>query len=191
MKYRKIVLITFIVISLLLFGCANETPEEAPGEDTEEDAESTASIVDGEAAFREAIRESGTWIIITTSDLNFRRDLVVEGEFWDNDDESRELYRKIALYAQDEDRNVSERYTVTAPLMYIKSPNTNIQGGTFEGDLYIEADGFTITDATIDGNVYFANEEYQSTFDLNDDGEITGDIEIEENIGDVMETAGG
>jgi hypothetical protein len=194
MKFKKILLVLFITVSLIFFGCANDTPEETPGEDqnqeenqeddTKEDAETTASIVNEESAFLEAISEDGTWIIATLQDLEFDEELVVEGEFRDKDDENNDIYRKLALYAQDQDRNVTERYTVTAPKMTIKSPNTNIQGGTFEGDIFVEADGFTITDATIEGNVYFANEEYESTFELVDGGEVTGETEVGEDTGD-------
>lgn len=202
MKFKKILLVLFIAVSLLFFGCANdtpeETPEETPGEDqnqeenqdddTKEDAETTASIVNEESAFKKAISEDGTWIIATLNDLEFDEELVVEGEFRDKDDENNDIYRKLALYAQDQDRNVTERYTVTAPEMTIKSPNTNIQGGTFEGDIFVEADGFTITDATIEGNVYFANEEYESTFELKDDGKVTGDTEVREDTDDTDDT---
>lgn len=197
MKFKKILLVLLIATSLLIVGCTADTPEETPEEteetpgedqtqedDTEEDAETTASIVNEESAFKEAISEDGTWIIITLKDLDFDEELVVEGEFRDKDDENNEIYRKLALYAQDQDRNVTDRYTVIAPEMTIKSPNTNIQGGVFEGDIYVEAEGFKITDAKIQGNVYFANEEFESTFELVDGGEVSGDTEVRENTGD-------
>lgn len=192
MKIKRILLVLFILVSLLVFGCANDTKDETPGEkqnqeqnqeedtekDAEKDAETTASIVDEETAFKEAIGKDGTWIIATLKDLTFDDELVVEGEFRDKDDKDNDLYRKLALYAQDKDRNITDRYTITASKMTIKSPNTNIVGGIFKGDIFVEAEGFIIADATIEGNVYFANEEYKSTFELKDGGKVTGDTEV-------------
>ena len=191
MKYKKVLLVLVIALSLLLFGCTKETPNETPGEgqnqedqenqkdNTEQDAETTASIVNEESAFKEAISKDGTWIIAILKDLTFDEKLVVEGEFKDKNDESNDLYRKLALYEQDEDRKITQRYTITAPEMTIKSPNTNLVGGIFKGDIIVEAEGFTITDATIEGNVFFSNEEYKSTFELKDNGKVTGDTKIQ------------
>ena len=41
--------------------------------------------------------------------------------------------------------------------------NFKVQAGTVKGDVYVEANGFTLTeDTTIDGNVYFASEDVKS-----------------------------
>ena len=62
-----------------------------------------------------------------------------EGEFRDKDDPSNDLFRKLALYEQDQDKKITKRYTITAPKMIIRSPNTNIKGGVIKGDVYVEA----------------------------------------------------
>lgn len=193
MKFKRLALVLFIVLSLLLFGCTKTAPNEKPKEnqeentekdlekDTEKDAETTASIVNEESAFKKAISGDGTWIIATLKDLTFDEKIVVEGEFRDKDDKNKDLYRKLALYAQDKDRNITDRYTITVPEMTIKSPNTNIVGGILKGDIIVEAEGFTVNDATIEGNVFFANKEYESTFELKDGGKVTGDTKVREN----------
>lgn len=63
--------------------------------------------------------------------------------------------------------------------MTIKSPNTKFQGGTFVGDIYVEANGFTLENATIEGNVYLSKEEYKSSANIKDKSEVTGAIEVE------------
>jgi len=115
----------------------------------------------------------GTWIIIVQQDLTVDQELVLEGEF----SEDGELDRKLALYEQDEDRNVTARYTLTAPSITVRSPNTRFQSGTFVGDVYVEAENFTLRDFTVDGNVYFENEAAKTSFNFENGSEITGTLE--------------
>jgi hypothetical protein len=107
----------------------------------------------------------------------------MEGEFKNGkkDDAGNELIqRKLALYAQDENRNITARYTLTAPKLTVTSPKASIQKGTFKGDLYIGVVDFELVDATIDGNVYFTSEEAKSTFKMDETSKITGEQGMEE-----------
>ncbi|WP_425448855.1 hypothetical protein [Dethiothermospora halolimnae] len=175
MKYKKLLLALTLSAGLLV-GCgADEEPE---AKDTNADVVTTASIVNEKDAFTEAISKDGTWIIATLNDLTFDEELVVEGEFRNKGDESKELYRKIAPYAQDEEHNITERYTITAPKLTIKSPNTKFQGGTFVGDIYVESNGFVLSDAKVEGNVYFAKDEYKESFKLEKEATVTGETEV-------------
>lgn len=145
------------------------------------DAITSASIVNTETGFKNAISENGTWIICTLTDLEFDEELVLDGEFTNNkqDDEGNDIIqRKIALYEQDENRNVTARYTLTAPKLTINSPNARIQGGTFVGDLYVSAPNFELVDAKVEGNVYFTTEEAESTFKIDDASSVTGTQEL-------------
>ena len=188
-KLLSILLVLMLVFSLAACGEDTTEPEETDPEISDEPKENqgdepevitTASIVNEEDAFLNAISEEGTWIIATLTDFEFDEEIAIEGEFHDKGDDSKELYRKLALYEQDEDRNVTDRYTLTAPKLTITSPNTNIQSGTFVGDIYVNADGFKLTDAKVDGNVYFATEEYQQSFTLDDNSEVTGETTVQE-----------
>ncbi|WP_338469344.1 hypothetical protein R4Z10_10940 [Niallia sp. XMNu-256] len=149
----------------------NQNDEETADKGT--DVNTTASIVNDADAFVKAVSENGTWIIATLRDLNIDKDVVVAGEFHDKNDASKELYRKIAPYEQDENRNITKEYTITVPKMTIQSPNTKIAPGTIKGDVYVEVKGFNLPDgATIGGNIFYANEEVKDSAVI--EGDITG-----------------
>lgn len=187
-KFLSLSLILMLAFTLLT-GCTNN---EAPSDDDppsnneqndngddngDVDAVTTASIVDNADDFAKAISKDGTWIICALNDITTDEELVLEGEFHDKDDPSNDLYRKIALYAQDEDHNVTEEYTLTAPKLTIKSPNARIQNGTFVGDIYVEANGFNLNGTDVQGNVYFASEEYKDSFTM-EDATVSGVTEV-------------
>lgn len=147
------------------------------------DVVTTASIVNTEEAFLKAISKNGTWIIALTQDLSTDKELLLEGEFKNGkkDDAGKDvIQRKIALYTQDENRTITARFTLTAPKMTVSSPMASIQHGTFKGDLYIDVTDFQLVDATVEGNVYFANEKAKSTFKMDDKSKITGKQEIQQ-----------
>lgn len=147
------------------------------------DAVSSASIVDTNEAFLNAISKSGTWIIALTKDLTIPdQELLLEGQFTNGkkDDTGKEqIQRKIALYSQDENRNITARYTLTAPKLIIASPKASIQHGTFKGDVYVMVNDFQLVDATVDGNVYFSSQEVKDTFQMDDKSKITGEQKIQ------------
>lgn len=178
----KVLVLTLALSAALLAGCSKAAPEapEAPAAPAEEQAEvvTTASIVNEEAAFLNAISKDGTWIIATLNDLTIDKELVLEGEFYNKDDKEKGLYRKLGLYAQDADKNVTARYSLTAPKLTIKSENAKIQSGTFVGDVYVEANGFTLSDAKVEGNVYFASEEFKASFVSEKESTVTGATEV-------------
>lgn len=177
MKRKALFMILIIALSLLV-GCANKQPSPAPNpSDATPDAVTTASIVDNAEDFEKAISNTGTWIIAVTKDISTDKELVLDGEFKNGkkDDAGKDIIqRKIALYAQDADRNITARYTLTAPKLTINSPEASIQHGTFKGDLYVSAKNFKLVDATVDGNVYFTNEDAQSTFSMDEKSKVTG-----------------
>lgn len=176
-------LILLILLASQVFDSATPDEEVQTGSDpaatgTEEaDVITTASKVNTEEDFIKAIAKDGTWIIITLRDLTFDTELVVEGEFHDKGDAGQALYRKLAPYTENTFHQVVKRFTITAPKLTIKSPNTRLEGGTFVGDVYVEADGFTILDARVEGNVYFAQEEYKTSFRLYE-GVVTGETAV-------------
>ncbi len=177
-------MLVLVMTATIFAGCAKEEPvveetpevtEEATEEATEEvDAVSTASIVTEGDALVAALSADGFWLAATLNDIVLEEDLVIEGEF-KNDDK---IDRKLALYTQDADRNVLERFTVTAPSMIVKSENFRLQGGTFVGDVYVEANGFLLKDATIEGNLYFASQEYMDARVAEETGTVSGVVEV-------------
>ncbi|WP_139904842.1 hypothetical protein [Clostridium thermarum] len=192
MKFKAL-LLTFTILSSLILGvgCGGKqtepskqqetTPPQTTPPETTPDVTTTASIVNDEAAFEKAISNTGTWIIATLKDLTFDKELVLDGEFKNGkkDDAGNDIIqRKIALYTQNENREVTNRFTLTAPKLTINSPNARIQSGTFKGDLYVSAKNFQLVDATVEGNVFFASEEAQSTFKMDDTSKVTGTKEL-------------
>lgn len=185
MKLR-ILLLTFILILSIFTGCAQDqkqetVPPQTTPPETTPDIVTTASIVDSETAFKEAISNKGTWIIATLKDLTFDEELVLDGEFKNGkkDDAGKDIIqRKIALYTQDENRKVTGRFNLSAPKLTINSLNARIQSGTFKGDVYVSAENFELVDATVEGNVYFTTEEAKSTFKMDATSKVTGKQEM-------------
>ena len=192
----KVIILTLALIAALA-GCAQPappaqptptptqaatpTPTQTTPPETTPDVVTTASIVDNEAAFEKAISNTGTWIIATVKDLTFTKDLVLDGEFKNGKKDEAgkdQIQRKIALYTQDEKRNVTARFTLTAPKLTINSPNARIQSGTFKGDLYVNTKDFQLVDATIDGNIYFVSEEAKAGFKMDEKSKVTGKQEV-------------
>lgn len=192
MKFKALLLALTLVFSFSLFaGCGQKQAPQQQGQqqqppqttppETTPDVTTTASIVDNAAAFEKAMSSTGTWIIATVKDITFDKPVILDGEFKNGkkDDAGKDIIqRKIALYAQDDNRNVTARYTLTAPKLTIQSPNARIQSGTFKGDLYVSETNFELVDATVDGNVYFTNNEAKNTFKMDGKSKITGKQEL-------------
>ncbi|MBH1940408.1 hypothetical protein I5677_05790 [Mobilitalea sibirica] len=203
----KLTLLTIILIAVFVSGCANNddnngdqitpTPAQATpttaadntddnNEDNEDDtmdAVTTASIVNDDEAFLNAISANGTWIICALRDFSFEEPLVLEGEFTNGkkDDAGNDIVqRKIALYTQDENRNVTNKFTLTAPQLTISSPTASLQRGTFVGDIYVSAPNFELVDMKVEGNLYFTTAEAQDTFTMDETSTVTGEQSMQE-----------
>jgi len=193
MKKVLSILLASVLLMSVFVGCAKEevpattenteTPEatEAPAATEEEavDAVTTASIVDNGQAVVDGLSANGTWIVATLNDITVDQEIVVEGTFYDKDDTTKDIYRKLGLYTQDEEHNIIDQFTLTAPKMTVRSENFKIQGGTFVGDVYVEANGFTVGKAaTVEGNIYFATQEYMDSAVIDETGKVTGTQEV-------------
>lgn len=193
MKSKKIYI--FMALTLLVTlaaGCgATKNPATSPSASgtnitsaspsATADVKTSASIVDTPEAFQKAISTNGTWIIAIIKDMSIDKELVLDGEYKNGkkDKDGKDIIqRKVALYAQDANRNITARYTLTAPKFTIKSPKASIQHGTFKGDVYVDSKDFALIDATVDGNVYFTNADAQSTFTMDATSKITGKKEL-------------
>jgi hypothetical protein len=184
MKVKVIVLVSALLVTLFT-GCAKSAPPASPNpsatKSTQPDTVTTASIVDNADAFVKAIGTNGTWIICPIKDLTVNKDLVLEGEYKNGKKDANGkdvIQRKIGLYAQDDKRNITARYTLTAPKLTINSPEASIEHGTFKGDLYVSAKNFKLIDAKIDGNVYYTNDEAKATVKIDEKSTVTGKQEL-------------
>ncbi len=162
-----------------------EKKDEAATDSNEEvDAVTTASIVTDGDALISGLSTEGTWIVATLNDIELSAELIVDGEFTHRE----ALDRKLALYTQDEDRNITAQFTLTTPKLIVKSPNFRITGGTVKGDVYVEANGFKLDKAsTVDGDIYFASKEQLDTFVATETSAVTGKLVVADV--DVVTTA--
>ncbi|MBN2795349.1 MAG: hypothetical protein JXR88_08100 [Clostridia bacterium] len=188
---KVFVLLLVLVMALSVFaGCSNNENTNAKNNETnnvvnnagnngnesaDPDAVTTASIVTDGNAFAKGLSKDGTWIVAALNDITLTEDLVVEGEFTNKD----AVIRKLALYTQDEERNVTARFTLTVPKMIVKSENTRVQSGIVKGDIYVENNGFNLVDATVEGNIYFATKEALDTFTIDDRSKVTGTLKLD------------
>jgi hypothetical protein len=192
MRTRSALMI-FVLLAALLTACGQTaqngtqttaqatTPAITSQATATPDAVTSASIVDNAAAFEKAISSTGTWIIAIIKDVTVDKDISLDGEFKNGKKDTAGndiIQRKVALYAQDADRNITARYTLTAPKFTITSPEASIQHGTFKGDLYVSVKDFSLVDATVDGNVYFTTDEAKSTFKMDATSKVTGAQEL-------------
>lgn len=193
MKTKKLLaalIFTLTAVAFVACGQNNDTDTSDKGtteqnqdktDNENADAITTASIVKENEAFEKAISKDGTWIIAILNDLTFDKELLVDGDFKNGKkDEStgeEAFQRKIALYTQDEDRNITNKFTLTAPKLTFNSINGSIEHGTFKGDLYISGKNFKLVNQVIDGNIYFLNQEAMDTFKIEDkDGDTPSKV---------------
>jgi hypothetical protein len=184
MKRKALVLALTVALATTAFvGCGKkETPAPAAAKpattapaatDTKKaDAVTTASIVDNNAAFEKAIsKDGGNYVVAILKDLTFDKELVVEGDkkTGKKDDKGNEtIQRKIALYAQDDKKVVTARFTLKAPKITFNSSFGSLEHGTFKGDVYVAGKNFKLVNQKIDGNIYFLNQEAMDTFKIAD-----------------------
>lgn len=171
----KVLAVTLVLATILLAGCGSQPA--STSNSSKPDVVTTASVVNNADAFIKAISKDGTWIIATLNDLTTDKELVLDGTFKNGkkDDKGNDvIQRKIALYTQDDKRNVTARFTLTAPKLTVNSPEASIQHGTFKGDIYINAKDFQLVDTKVDGNLYFMTDEAKSTFKMDDKSSVTG-----------------
>lgn len=188
---KKLITLGTLAATVLVLGaCSSDSKDtkasssdsktEATSTSSSMDAVSSASVSDKPEVLEKALGEDGNWIIATTADVMFDKDVTVSGEFHDKGDSSADIYRKLALYAQDSDRKVTDEYTITVPELIVESENFNIVNGTVKGNILVKANGFVLNGAKVDGNVTFEKEEYKTSATLDKEGaEVTGDITVQ------------
>jgi hypothetical protein len=187
MKRKALVLALTVALATSVFvGCGKkETPTPAattPAATTpaatekKADVVATASVVDTNAAFEKAIsKDGGKYCIAILKDLTIDKELVVDGEYKTGkkddkgalvlDAQGKEAtQRKVALYTQDDKKNVTARFTLKAPKITFISNYGSLEHGTFIGDVYVSGKNFKLVNQKIEGNLYFLNEEAQKTF---------------------------
>lgn len=188
----KALLLTLVVTASVFTGCAKkeapaETPAPAPAatapaktEEKKTDAVTGASQINDEAAFEKAIsKDNSNYMVIVTKDMTFTKDLIVESGIKKGANGAPDApNRSIAPAHETPDNKVDKRFTLTVPSLVFKGENGKVEYGIVKGDIYVQAKGFTIKDATIDGNVYFATQELKDAFKQDATTKITGKVDV-------------
>lgn len=182
-NFKKITLIflSTLLVALFLLSCGGSAATTTATTTGTTDAVASASIVDTAEAFEKAISKDGTWIIASLKDITTDKELVLDGDFTNGrkDTAGKDIYqRKIGLYTQDANRNVLDRFKLTAPKLTINSRNASFEYGTFVGDLYVAVPNFKLIDARVEGNVYFKTEEIKNSFNIDSKSVVTGTQEV-------------
>lgn len=170
---------TLLVTGGLLTACGfmnGSSPSTSETSVLKEEVVSGASISDRATVIKKALGNNGNWIVAITDDV-IMKDVIVSGKFHKKGDDSQDIYRKLALYAQDDSNNVTDEYTLEVPLMIIKTENFNIVHGTLKGDIIVKANGFILDGTKLYGNIVFEKEEYKNSAIL-DEAEVTGQISV-------------
>lgn len=121
-----------------------------------------------------------------TKDLDASgEDLEVEGTF---KNKGGEVARKLALYTQDGDKKVTQRFTLTVDTLKVDSPQFYNSNGTVKGNIIVNKEGFhgqtgkgVEGQATIEGDLTFKNQALLETYQklLNDKKvKVTGEIKV-------------
>ncbi|GAA0352892.1 hypothetical protein GCM10008932_02420 [Alkalibacterium iburiense] len=169
-----------VALGGFLAACDNGGTDDAATDNGDNgDAVTAASITADPEEVVASLGADGNWITALTDDVTVDEAITVEGEFHYSGDDSNEVYRKLGLYDNDEDNNVNNRYTLSVPELIVESPNFHIHQGTLDGDVYVNAEGFSLEEATITGNVTFASEELQESANL-DGGTVEGEVSVDE-----------
>jgi hypothetical protein len=142
------------------------------------DVVTTASLVDNADAMMAGLKADGKWIVAALRDITTDKEVVINGTFTDGkkDAEGNDVIRrKLAFYSQDDKRNITRVFTLTAPKVWVNSPNTVFQGGIFNGDVYVNAKGFNLVKQTVNGNIYFMTQEAKDTFKTDAISKVNGE----------------
>lgn len=159
---------TTVALGGFLVACGDDGADDNGG-----DAVTAASITDDPAQVEASLSSDGNWITALTADVTIDGDVTADGVFDEND------YRKLALYEQDEDRNVTDTFVLSLGTLTVESPDFRIQEGELDGDVYVDADNFQLINATITGDLTFSSQEFHDNADL-DSGTVQGEVSVDE-----------
>lgn len=173
MKYFPcifLVLITMIVSGCNRLGAQNNNGAGAKNNvEMLENNSNSYDVVD-ESSLEIGLKDKH--IISIIKDITTDKDLTIEGDFIKTDTKvdgkKSETGRVLEI----------DKVILKAPKLTIKSKNTTIRGGTFEGDIYVGANGFSIQGCKIQGNIYFLDEQFKNSFKAYDGTEISGEIQV-------------
>ena len=187
MKMSKVLttVLTATAALVLLSACSSDKKTDSSSS-SKETANSSTEVVSGASISAKpeelemALSDKGNWIVAAT--VTFDNEVTVAGTFHDKGKDSNDVYRKLALYSQDDNKKVTAEYEITVPKLIVSSENFNIVHGTVKGDIEVKANGFTLNGTKVNGNITFDKQEYKDSADLEKDGAtVTGEVTVANN----------
>ncbi|AYG00906.1 hypothetical protein [Lactococcus allomyrinae] len=203
MKKTKVIsLLAVSVLSVsLLAACGNNN--NSSSKDTKTEQSSKAEVFAGATAgtnsfadLQKGFAKNGAWLNATKGDMDASgKTLTVEGLFLGDG----VVARKLAIYNQDANHKITDRYTLTVDKIEVKSPGFYISNGTVKGNVDVFAAGFhgqtgqgVAGQATIDGNLTFASQDLLDAYNQLPEAQkvkVTGTTSVV--AGDVVKVEGG
>ena len=189
MKMSKVLttVLTATAALVLLSACSSDKKTDSSSS-SKETANSSTEVVSGASISAKpeelemALSDKVNWIVAATDNVTFDNEVTVAGTFHDKGKDSNDVYRKLALYSQDDNKKVTAEYEITVPKLIVSSENFNIVHGTVKGDIEVKANGFTLNGTKVNGNITFDKQEYKDSADLEKDGAtVTGEVTVANN----------
>lgn len=184
----KVLLFTYLIVSILFWGCINEENKLNSYENNIDNKEDiindfdSTSIVINTSELEVALKEN--YSITLKNNITSNNNLIMEGEFLKTDtrEENRviNVRRNLNIFYIDSSNNIISNYILRAPNLVIKSRDVTIKGGKFIGNIYVESSGFILNDTKVEGDIYFKDEEMKKSFKLENTANVSGKIEIKE-----------
>ncbi|HEY0221807.1 MAG TPA: hypothetical protein VGC17_03295 [Lactovum miscens] len=177
-KSKVIALLAVSTLSVgILAACSSSNSSSSSSKSTAASSSKAADTFTGAttpnktfSALQNTFKSTGNWLGATGADMDATgQELTVDGTFV-ADGATGEAYvaRKLAIYDQNSQHQVTAQYTLTVKDIVVKSPGFYISNGTVKGDVLVSALGFhaqngkktdgSVSQATIDGNLKFASQ---------------------------------
>jgi len=171
------------------------TTETTGSESSDVTSGATVNVTDSFEDLQAALSADGdkaSWIAAASGDIDASgKTLTVDGHF--QDPHGTNPARKLALYTQNADHQVTATFTLTVDKLIVNSPGFYISDGTVKGDVEVNADGFhfqagkkedgTAVVPSIDGNLTFSTQEQLDEFNARpaeEKGNVTGTVSVKE-----------
>jgi hypothetical protein len=130
-----------------------------------------------EKELQKSLGEKGTWITTLGSDVTLTNNLVWTGDI--KKEGATAPGRKLGLYYHSSPNIGGEQlFTLKVPTLVVNAENANLAYGTLDGNVYVQANGFKLTNITVTGEMRFMTQEQYKTASFNEII-IKGDVYVE------------
>ena len=130
-----------------------------------------------EKELQNSMGAKGTWITTIGGDVTVPNNLVWTGDV--RKEGGTAPARKLGLYYHSSPNIGGEQlFTLKVPNLIVNAENANLSYGTLDGNVFVQAKGFKLTNCTITGQLRFMTQEQYNTATFND-VMIKGDVIVE------------